>query len=274
MKEKVTTKELYIILKSLDTWVAEYRKWTDKVEHGMPYHFGHSTISLPKELAVVEHVVFFAPFQTQEKDEFYGKSYCPLERCKRGFAVLVRCKSTFAPRKLHSGMVQKHFCTQKIAFWNGAKALLQLRGKGAKSVLHLDGKIVINIHYLNYDPWRDLLLIITTEHAPVGLVASISATLLAKGGIRDMCAPNLANWYFWHLVHCKECRSVVNAFESWRNAPSLVALVSTGLAILVSGKQWKALRLVSTSLCLAQIYSCSTAIAMDATNFVRTHWRL
>lgn len=165
MKEKVPTKELYINLKSSDTWVAEYRKWMDKVGHGMPYHFGHSTISLPEEPAVV-------------------------------------------------------------------------------------------------------------EHAPAGLVASISATLPAKGGIGDMYAPNLANRYFRHVVHCKECRSVVKAFESWRNALSLVALVSTGLAILVSGKQWKALLLVSTSLCLAGIYACSTAIAMNTTNFIRTHRRL
>ncbi|ONK69690.1 uncharacterized protein A4U43_C05F25720 [Asparagus officinalis] len=54
MKEKVPTKELYLNLKSSDTWVAEYRKWMDKVGHGMPYYFGHKTISLPKEPAVVE----------------------------------------------------------------------------------------------------------------------------------------------------------------------------------------------------------------------------
>ncbi|KMZ72451.1 Protein TIC 55, chloroplastic [Zostera marina] len=47
MKEKLPTKDLYLNLKSSDTWVAEYRKWMDKVGHGMPYHFGHSTISMP-----------------------------------------------------------------------------------------------------------------------------------------------------------------------------------------------------------------------------------
>ncbi|KAF5936355.1 hypothetical protein HYC85_027484 [Camellia sinensis] len=55
LKEKVPTKELYINLRSSDTWVAEYRKWMDKVGDGMPYHIGHSTISLPKVPAVVEH---------------------------------------------------------------------------------------------------------------------------------------------------------------------------------------------------------------------------
>ncbi|CAI0438586.1 unnamed protein product [Linum tenue] len=54
MKEKVPTKKLYINLRSSDTWVLEYRKWMDKVGHGMPYHLGHSTISLPQVPAVVE----------------------------------------------------------------------------------------------------------------------------------------------------------------------------------------------------------------------------
>lgn len=55
MKEKVPTKELYLNLRSSDTWVAEYRKWMDKVGHGMPYYFGHATLSLPEKPAVVEH---------------------------------------------------------------------------------------------------------------------------------------------------------------------------------------------------------------------------
>lgn len=54
IKAKVPTNDLYLNLKSSDTWVAEYRKWMDKVGHGMPYYFGHSTISPPKEPAVVE----------------------------------------------------------------------------------------------------------------------------------------------------------------------------------------------------------------------------
>ncbi|KAA8525654.1 hypothetical protein F0562_007521 [Nyssa sinensis] len=165
MKLKVPTKGLYIYLRSSDTWVAEYRKWMDKVGHGMPYHFGHSTISLPKEPAVV-------------------------------------------------------------------------------------------------------------EHAPAGLVASISASSPAKGGIGTMHAPNLANRYFRHVIHCKECSGVVKAFQTWKNALSIIALVSTALAILVSGRQWKALLMVSTTLCLAGIYACSTAIALNTTNFIRTHRRL
>lgn len=165
MKEKVPTKELYINLKSSDTWVAEYRKWMDKVGHGMPYHFGYSTISLPKEPAVV-------------------------------------------------------------------------------------------------------------EHAPAGLVANISASMPAKGGIGTLHALNLSNRYFRHVIHCKECSSVVKAFETWKKAFFAIALVSTTLAILATGRQWKALLLVSTTLCLAGIYACSTAISMNTTNFIRIHRRL
>lgn len=165
MKEKVPTKELYLNLKSSDTWVAEYRKWMDKCGHGMPYHFGHSTISLPEVPAVV-------------------------------------------------------------------------------------------------------------EHAPAGLVAGLSASSPAKGGLATIHAPNLANRYFRHVIHCKECSGVVKAFETWKNALSVVALLSTGFAILASTKQWKALFLFTTTLCLAGVYACSAAIALNTTNFIRTHRRL
>ncbi|KAK9098039.1 hypothetical protein Syun_025084 [Stephania yunnanensis] len=165
LKEKVPIKELYINLKSSDAWVAEYRLWMDKVGHGMPYHFGHSTISLPKQPAVV-------------------------------------------------------------------------------------------------------------EHAPAGLVAGLSASMPAKGGIGTMHAPNQGNRYFRHVIHCKECRSVVKAFQTWKNVFSAAALVSAAFAILVSGRQWKTLLLVSATLCLGGVYVCSTAIAMNTANFIRKHRRL
>ncbi|KAK6237064.1 hypothetical protein SCA6_012401 [Theobroma cacao] len=165
IKEKVPTKELYLNLRSSDTWVAEYRKWMDKVGHGMPYHFGHSTISPPKVPAVV-------------------------------------------------------------------------------------------------------------EHAPAGLIAGVSASLPAKGGISTMHAPNLANRYFRHLIHCKGCSNVVKAFTAWKNGLSAAALVFTALAILASSRQWKTFLLVSATLCLGGVYACSTAIAMNTTNFIRVHRRL
>lgn len=165
MKEKVPTKELYLNLKSSDTWVAEYRKWMDKVGHGMPYHFGHTTISLPEIPAVV-------------------------------------------------------------------------------------------------------------EQAPAGLVAAHSASFPTKGGLGTMYAPNQTNRYFRHVVHCKGCSKVVKVFEAWKNALSIVALLSTWFAILVSGRQWKALFLVATALCLSGVYACSAGIRLNTTNFMRIHRRL
>ncbi|KAJ8751662.1 hypothetical protein K2173_025821 [Erythroxylum novogranatense] len=165
MKERIPTNKLYLNLRSSDTWVAEYRKWMDKVGHGMPYHFGHTTISLPQVPAVV-------------------------------------------------------------------------------------------------------------EHAPAGLVAGASASLPAKGGIGAIHAPNLANRYFRHVIHCKGCSAAVKSFTIWKNTLSAIALAFTALAILASGRQWKAFLLISASLCLAAVYACSTAIAMNTTNFIRTHRRL
>ncbi|XP_078438696.1 protein TIC 55, chloroplastic-like [Wolffia australiana] len=56
MRERKPTKDLYLNLRSSDTWVAEYRRWMDRVGHGMPYYFGHQSLSLPKEAAVVEQM--------------------------------------------------------------------------------------------------------------------------------------------------------------------------------------------------------------------------
>ncbi|XP_031279755.1 protein TIC 55, chloroplastic [Pistacia vera] len=160
MKEKVPTKQLYLNLRSSDTWVAEYRKWMDKVGHGMPYHFGHSTISLPKQPAVV-------------------------------------------------------------------------------------------------------------EHAPAGLVAGVSASSPAKGGLGTMHAPNLANRYFRHVIHCKSCSSVVKAFNTWKNGLVAAALALSALAILASGRQWRTFLVVSATLCLAGVYACSTAIAIEHYKFIK-----
>ncbi|KAA8521470.1 hypothetical protein F0562_012143 [Nyssa sinensis] len=112
------------------------------------------------------------------------------------------------------------------------------------------------------------------EHAPAGLVARISASSPAKGGMGTMHAPDVTNRYFPHVIHCKECRSAVKAFQLWKKGLSIVALVSTGMAILMCGRQWKALLLISTTLCLAGIYACSSAIAINTTNFIRIHRRL
>ncbi|XXG58515.1 hypothetical protein AAC387_Pa04g0814 [Persea americana] len=165
MKEKVPTGALYLNLRSSDTWVAEYRKWMDKVGHGMPYYFGHNTISLPRDPAVV-------------------------------------------------------------------------------------------------------------EHAPAGLVAGISASMPAKGGIGAVHAPNPANRYFRHVVHCKGCRKTVQAFQAWKNGLYILTLATAALAVLVSGRQWKVLLLASTAIFLTGAYACSSAVSLITTNFVRKHRRL
>ncbi|CAA6662265.1 unnamed protein product [Spirodela intermedia] len=54
MREKKPTGELYLNLRSSDVWVAEYRRWMDSAGAGMPYYFGHRTLSLPEQPAVVE----------------------------------------------------------------------------------------------------------------------------------------------------------------------------------------------------------------------------
>ncbi|KAJ6995263.1 protein TIC 55 chloroplastic [Populus alba x Populus x berolinensis] len=88
-----------------------------------------------------------------------------------------------------------------------------------------------------------------------------------------MHAPNLANRYFRHVIHCKGCSGALKAFNTWKKALSAISLALTALAILVFGRQWKAALLVSTSLCLAGVYACSTLIQISTTNFIRTHRR-
>lgn len=165
MKENVPTKDLYLNLKSSDAWVAEYRKWMDKVGHGMPYYFGHKSISLPKEPAVV-------------------------------------------------------------------------------------------------------------EEAPAGLIAGISASFPAKGGVGTQYAPNPANKYYRHVVHCKACRAAVKAFQAWKDALMFLALAAVAAAILAAARKWKVIALASAALFFAASYACSSALSLITTNFIRTHRRL
>ncbi|KAF9681340.1 hypothetical protein SADUNF_Sadunf06G0215800 [Salix dunnii] len=112
-----------------------------------------------------------------------------------------------------------------------------------------------------------------TWHAPAGLVAGASSSFPAKGGTGTTHAPNLANRYFRHVIHCKGCSGALKAFNVWKKALSAISLALTVFAILVSGKQGKAALLVSASLCLAGVYTCSTLIKMSTTNFIRAHRR-
>ncbi|CAN0899570.1 Protein TIC 55, chloroplastic [Linum grandiflorum] len=113
MKEKVPTRKLYINLRSSDTWVLEYRKWMDKVGHGMPYHMGHNTICLPQVQAVVEHAPagFLAGSSSSSPAKgAFAELHAP-NLTSRYFRHVVHCKEclsavkTFsAARKVLSGV--------------------------------------------------------------------------------------------------------------------------------------------------------------------------
>ncbi|MCO5564979.1 hypothetical protein L7F22_018649 [Adiantum nelumboides] len=53
-REGLPTSRLYLNLRSSDVFVLIYRKWLDKVGHGMPYYIGHKSLSQPAKEAVVE----------------------------------------------------------------------------------------------------------------------------------------------------------------------------------------------------------------------------
>ncbi|BBN20299.1 hypothetical protein MPTK1_8g18040 [Marchantia polymorpha subsp. ruderalis] len=53
VRERKPTKDIYLNLRSQDVWIEEYRKWLDKVGHGMPYYHGHRTFS-PAAVSAVE----------------------------------------------------------------------------------------------------------------------------------------------------------------------------------------------------------------------------
>lgn len=54
IREGVPTSRLYLNLRSSDVFVMEYRKWMDKVGHGMPYYVGHKSLSPPPKEAILE----------------------------------------------------------------------------------------------------------------------------------------------------------------------------------------------------------------------------
>lgn len=53
-REDRPTKDLYLNLRSQDTWVLEFRKWCDRVGHGLPYYWGHRTVSSAPRSALEE----------------------------------------------------------------------------------------------------------------------------------------------------------------------------------------------------------------------------
>ncbi|KAG0604993.1 hypothetical protein M758_9G024100 [Ceratodon purpureus] len=95
IKTNRPTKDLYLNLKSSDTWVSEFRKWNDKTGHGMPYYFGHETLSLPKNPALTEAApagVAAATASTYPAQGSFGQMFAR-DPTNRYFRHVVHCKS-------------------------------------------------------------------------------------------------------------------------------------------------------------------------------------
>lgn len=89
------TKDLYFNVKSSDTWVTEFRKWNDKVGHGMPYYFGHRSVSLPQKAALTEAAPAGASAATASTYPAQGSFGAMFARdpTSRYFRHVVHCKA-------------------------------------------------------------------------------------------------------------------------------------------------------------------------------------
>lgn len=95
VKRNQGTRELYLNMKSSDTWVTELRKWMDKVGHGMPYFFGHQRVSLPKTAALTEAAPAGASAATATSYPAQGSFGAMFARdpTNRYFRHVVHCKA-------------------------------------------------------------------------------------------------------------------------------------------------------------------------------------
>lgn len=126
VRKNVPLKNLYLNLKSSDTWVTEFRKWNDLTGHGMPYYFGHQSISLPKSPAMLEAApagpVAAAAISYPAKGSF-GAMFAK-DPTNRYFRHIVHCKSCLSTlnsfqkyQKVSSAHILFHFryCPRQIA---------------------------------------------------------------------------------------------------------------------------------------------------------------
>lgn len=126
VKKNVPLKNLYLNLKSSDTWVTEFRKWNDLTGHGMPYYFGHQSISLPKSPAMLEAApagpVAAAAISYPMKGSF-GAMFAK-DPTNRYFRHIVHCKSCLSTlnsfqkyQKVSSARIlfQFQYCPRQIA---------------------------------------------------------------------------------------------------------------------------------------------------------------
>uniref|UniRef100_A0A7I4A6C1 Rieske domain-containing protein n=1 Tax=Physcomitrium patens TaxID=3218 RepID=A0A7I4A6C1_PHYPA len=95
VKKNQPTKDLYLNLKSSDTWVSEFRKWNDRVGRGMPYYFGHQTTSAAINPAILEAAP--AGFSAAAASSYpaqgsFGEMFAR-DPTNRYFRHVVHCKS-------------------------------------------------------------------------------------------------------------------------------------------------------------------------------------
>ncbi|CAK9202754.1 unnamed protein product [Sphagnum troendelagicum] len=95
VRENVATKDLYLNLKSSDTWVSEYRKWLDLTGHGMPSYFGHRSLSPSANMAVAEAApagLIAATASSYPAKGSFGAMFAR-DPTNRYFRHVVHCKS-------------------------------------------------------------------------------------------------------------------------------------------------------------------------------------
>ncbi|KAG6550401.1 hypothetical protein Mapa_008364 [Marchantia paleacea] len=94
VREGKPTKDLYLNLRSQDVWIEEYRKWLDKVGHGMPYYYGHRTFS-PAAVSAVEEAspagLSASISSTHPAKGVFGHKYTR-DPTNRYFRHIVHCK--------------------------------------------------------------------------------------------------------------------------------------------------------------------------------------
>lgn len=95
VREGKPTKDLYLNLKSQDVFVEEYRKWLDKVGHGMPYYYGHRTFS-PAPVSAVQEAspagLSASASSTHPAKGAFGHRYAR-DPTNRYFRHVVHCKA-------------------------------------------------------------------------------------------------------------------------------------------------------------------------------------
>ncbi|KAG6550400.1 hypothetical protein Mapa_008363 [Marchantia paleacea] len=94
VREGKPTKDLYLNLRSQDVWIEEYRKWLDKVGHGMPYYYGHRTFS-PAAVSAVKEAspagLSASISSTHPAKGVFGHKYAR-DPTNRYFRHIVHCK--------------------------------------------------------------------------------------------------------------------------------------------------------------------------------------